>query len=1109
MSLYRVYMLSVVLALGGAAGAAQSSVAELLTSSPGQTFEQDKALCETLLKQGPEAIRALCDLVQPSGDDGRVRTVLMDLAVTVGKGAPQQRQMFSQTLCEALKSDADKEIKALYIQLLQYAGGDEAVGTLAGYLNDARLSSPAATALTQIGTEAACNALLESLGRQDTVAKTDVILGLGSLRVQKASGAITALLDHQALRGSARWALANIGDEAAAGPIASDWTKATGYAKSVAGDDYLLLAERLAEKGQKDKALAICKQFGAEAPIHQQIKVLAILASVQGEQAMNDLLAAADSDNVALQAAAVRMGGAIPGAKVTTQWVDKLQKAKPVLAARILGMLGERGDQSAWEAVVKAFGHADGQVVIAAMEAAAKLRPGEAVEPILAVLRQNAQPEIIMAGRDILMRLPGDPPLLAAADALKTMPQGARIALMEGLAGRAAMCCSAALLAQAQDADGSIRLAAMKALSDVAGAGDMPAVIKLMLDSTNEQERTALSRAVVQAALREADKEKQAQPLLEVLPTVSGANQVIVLRCMGRIGGAKALTAVLDAVKSDDAEIKDAGIRALADWPDASALDGLMGIVKTGELKHQVIALRSGLKLLQTSGLSDADKLKRVKEALAAVSRPEEKRLVLGAVGQIKSSAALQLAASYLDDASLQSDAAVSVARIALPAEGQERGLEGYETAKVLKKAVDLIKNEELKQQAQAYLDTLPKTASVKRPVPEGFTALFNGKDLTGWKGVLLPPNDNPVKRAALTPEQRAECQAKADESMKAHWSVEEGVLVFDGQGFSLSTAEEYENFEMYVDWKIDSHGDSGIYLRGSPQVQIWDPADWPEGSGGLYNNQKNPSKPLVKADNPIGEWNTFFIRMVGERVTVYLNGKLVVDNVVMENYWDRSRPIFPSGPIELQCHGHRICFDNIFVRRLPAVQDGGWVTLFNGTDLSGWIGDVQGYVVEGGAMVCRGGKNIFTAEEYADFHLKFDFCLTPGANNGLGIRAPKDGDAAYGGMEIQILDDSSEQYASLKPYQYHGSIYGVVPAKRGHLKPVGQWNSEEVIAKGRHITVILNGVTIVDADITEAIEKGTIDGNAHPGLANERGHIGFLGHGSQVSFKNIRIKTL
>lgn len=1112
MNRYRVSVLSVLLAIStmvGVVGAAQQSVTELVASSPGQTFEQDKALCETLLRQGHVAIRALCDAVQPSGDDGRVRTVLMDLAVTVGKGAPQQREMFSKTICEALQSNADKEIKALFIQLLQNTGGDEAVSTLAGYLNDARLSSPAATALTQIGTEAACNALLESLAKQDTVAKTDVILGLGSLRVQKASGAIAALLDNPPLRESARWALANIGDEAAAGPIVSDWKKAAGYAKSVAGDDYLLLAERLEGKGQKDKALAICKQFGADAPIHQQIKALAISASVQGEQAMNDLLAAADSDNIELQAAAVNMAGAIPGAKVTAQWTEKLQKANPVLAARILAMLGERGDKSAWDAVVKAFGNADAQVVIAAMASAAKLGPAEAVEPILAVLKQNAQPEIIAAGRDILMRLPSDKPLLAAGEALKTMPQASRIALMEGLAGRSAMCCSAAVLAQAQDADGPIRLAAMKALSDVAGAGDMPAVIKLMLDSTNEQERTALQRAVVQAASREADKEKQAQPLLDVLPTVSGANKAVVLRCMGRIGGAKALTTVLDATKSEDAEIKDAGIRALADWPDASALNGLMGIVKTGELKHQVLALRSGLKLLQTSGLSDADKLKLTKEALAAVSRPEEKRLVLGAVGQIKSSAALQLAASCLDDASLQSDAAVSAARIALPAEGQERGLEGYETAKVLKKAIDLIKNDELKQQAQKYLETLPKAASVKRPVPEGFTALFNGKDLTGWKGVLLPPNDNPVKRAALTPEQRAECQAKADESMKTHWSVEEGVLVFDGHGFSLSTAEDYESFEMYVDWKIDSHGDSGIYLRGSPQVQIWDPADWPEGSGGLYNNQKNPSKPLVKADNPIGVWNTFFIRMVGERVTVYLNDKLIVDNVLMENYWDRSRPIFPTGPIELQCHGHRICFDNIFVRRLPAAQDDGWVTLFNGKDLTGWIGDVKGYVVEDGAIVCRGGQNIFAAEEYADFHLKFDFCLTPGANNGLGIRAPKDGDAAYGGMELQILDDSSEQYASLKPYQYHGSIYGVVPAKRGHLKPVGQWNSEEVIAKGRHITVILNGVTIVDADITEATEKGTIDGNAHPGLANERGHIGFLGHGSQVSFKNIQIKKL
>ncbi len=194
---------------------------------------------------------------------------------------------------------------------------------------------------------------------------------------------------------------------------------------------------------------------------------------------------------------------------------------------------------------------------------------------------------------------------------------------------------------------------------------------------------------------------------------------------------------------------------------------------------------------------------------------------------------------------------------------------------------------------------------------PEGFTALFNGKDLTGWKGLV----GDPRSRARMTPQQLADAQKKADEVMRQHWKVEDGALVFDGKGQSLCTAKDYGDFEMYVDWKILPKGDSGIYLRGSPQVQIWEN---PVGSGGLYNNQKNPSKPLKVADKPVGEWNTFYIKMVGDRVTVKLNGELVVDNVVMENYWERDKPIYPTGQIELQNHGNTLWFKNIYIRELP-----------------------------------------------------------------------------------------------------------------------------------------------------------------------------------------------
>ncbi len=193
---------------------------------------------------------------------------------------------------------------------------------------------------------------------------------------------------------------------------------------------------------------------------------------------------------------------------------------------------------------------------------------------------------------------------------------------------------------------------------------------------------------------------------------------------------------------------------------------------------------------------------------------------------------------------------------------------------------------------------------------PAGFKALFNGKDLTGWKGLVELP-----QRAKLSPEQLAKKQEEANRKYLPHWKVVDGTLTYDGKGQSLQTVKDYGNFELYVDWKIGPKGDSGIYLRGNPQVQIWDN---PVGSGGLYNNQKHPSKPLVVADKPVGQWNRFHILMKGDRVTVFLNGKKVVDDTPLENYWQRGQPLPAKGPIELQHHGDKLWFKNIYIKELP-----------------------------------------------------------------------------------------------------------------------------------------------------------------------------------------------
>jgi hypothetical protein len=197
----------------------------------------------------------------------------------------------------------------------------------------------------------------------------------------------------------------------------------------------------------------------------------------------------------------------------------------------------------------------------------------------------------------------------------------------------------------------------------------------------------------------------------------------------------------------------------------------------------------------------------------------------------------------------------------------------------------------------------------------------------------------------------------------------------------------------------------------------------------------------------------------------------------------------------------------------LCAAEEPGFTPLFDGKTLQGWKlvgGHGPGYVVEGGRIVCpqEGGGNLFTEKEYGNFVFRFEFLLTPGANNGIGIRAPYEGDAAYAGMEMQILDDGDARYKGvIKPEQYHGSVYDVIPARTGFRKPVGEWNEEEITANGRRITVRLNGVIILDADLSIVKEPKVLE--KHPGLARAAGHIGFLGHGSHVEFRNVRIKAL
>jgi hypothetical protein len=411
----------------------------------------------------------------------------------------------------------------------------------------------------------------------------------------------------------------------------------------------------------------------------------------------------------------------------------------------------------------------------------------------------------------------------------------------------------------------------------------------------------------------------------------------------------------------------------------------------------------------------------------------------------------------------------------------------------------------------------------VQAEPPKGFTALFNGKDLDGWVG---GDTADPRKIAAKPQEERD----KWTEDMRAHWKAENGELVNDGKGKYATTAKDYGDIEFLIDYKTVAKADSGIYLRGVPQVQIWDFTEaggkWnlgaDKGSGGLWNNAAgSPGKdPLVLADKPFGEWNAFRILQVGARTSVWLNGKLVVDHALLHNFWEKGKPLAAKGPLQLQTHGGEIRWRNIFLREIPPAEaneilakkgDEGFEAAWNGKDFEGWAGAVENYEVKDGAIVCKPGKGgvLHTKAEYGDFVARIEFKVPEGGNNGLAIRYPGQGDTAYTGMcELQVLDDGSPKYAKLDPRQYHGSIYGMVAANRGgYQRPVGEWNFQEVTVKGSTIKVELNGNLIVDGDVSKVTDF--MGGKPHPGMNRTSGHFGFAGHSDPVQFRNVKIKKL
>ncbi len=742
------------------------------------------------------------------------------------------------------------------------------------------------------------------------------------------------------------------------------------------------------------------------------------------------------------------------------------------------------------------------------------LNQGNKAVPVLLEQLERPGPEsTVLAVENALLTVcsaeDGD---MLAAKLIKVNSTG-QVVIIHVLAERRATSHFADVESLCSSTDKMVSTAAFAALDRLAKPGDISRLL-VLLKQNNGAEKTGELQQAVENLYKRSDHPETSIILDEMQSKDLREKLIPILPYLKDKNGLKTVTALLDNGQPDE---KTAAFKALTVWTDASALPVLFRIFRNKAfLSDRDETLGAYLRLAGNSAIPDDQHLLWIEKIMPECTTAKEQNRVIWAAGSIKTFLSLVFVSQYLDEEALTRSAASAVVAIVLPSAGENNGLKGQIVRQTLEKAASKLTGPDsqyTKIDIQEYLN--------KMPAEKGYESIFNGKDLSGWQGLV----GDPVKRSKMSAKEIMKAQAEANRKMLENWTVRDGCIVFNGSGDNLCTKKIYKDFDMLVDWKITKNGDSGIYLKGTPQVQIWDTSrvdvGAQVGSGGLYNNQENKSTPLVLADNAIGDWNTFRIHMTGDIVTVYLNGVLVVDHVKMENYWDRSIPLFSEGPVELQAHGTDLAFRNLYIREIEpdvamlsdAEKADGFVSLFNGKDLDNWVGNKVDYEAENGllAIYPKEGShgNLYTEKEYSDFVFRFEFQLTPGANNGLGIHAPLRGDAAYVGKELQILDNTAPVYANLQPYQYHGSVYGIIPAKRGFLKPVGEWNEEEVIVKGDDIKITLNGTVILDGNVKEATKNGTADHKEHPGLERHTGHIGFLGHGSELKFRNIRIKEL
>ncbi|MDB5134482.1 MAG: hypothetical protein JWP37_1085 [Mucilaginibacter sp.] len=894
-----------------------SRISAILEKEPANNAKDLNANATAIAQLGENGIVNMLVMLQPSGqgDNTKIFDAISGFSFYVTQKSKEAwRAMAVGAYGKALSKVSDKENQAFIISQLQIAGKDDATISLKKYLNDERLCDPAARTLVKINSPAAKAALLQALKSSQGSCRLTLVEALGDSHNVAAVKSISSVIGNDKKLKVALYALANIADPISINLMANAAQKAGfTYDETNATSAYLLYIKNLAKRGKAAIAARLAKTLSAKASLANQVQThtaaLELLANMQGAKCTPLLIEAARNNNPQYRDAALKFAGPYLSPSTTVLWINELSKSNAAEKAAIIGMLGNNNARSALPAIEKELGNPDGKVVVAAVYASGKIGQDKVLNSLLVVLK-SVNTDEIAAVQNALMVMKGVDLPQRVAPLLPSMPADGQVVLINFLGAREAHAQISSVLPLLKSDQANVRAAAYASLRQLAGEDNLEQLFALLASSTQTTETSDIGAAIIAVIGQSKNKPAQTTLVLQQMDKATADRKPLYFNILASIGDKKSLDAVSKAFELGDGPAKQAAITALSEWADVSSAPKLFLISKEtadAGLKNQ--ALRGYVAIISKSDYPADEKVIYLRDAMEVAQTVPQKQLILEELAKNKTFTALVFVSNYLNDPQLQGDVAEYVSTIAL----SNKDFYGNNVKQWLEKAM-LIK----KGGDSDYEKVAIRKYIAEMPPDAGLVPLFNNRDLTGWKGLV----ENPIRRSKLSADSLVIKQKEADEIMRKGWYVKDSVLNFSGGGENICTTKQYRNFEMYVDWKIEKNGDAGIYLRGSPQVQIWDTSrvsvGAQVGSGGLYNNKAHESKPLKLADNAIGDWNNFHIIMKDDKVTVYLNGVLVVDNVVMDNYWDRKQPIFPKEQIELQAHGTHVYYRDIYLRELP-----------------------------------------------------------------------------------------------------------------------------------------------------------------------------------------------